>query len=661
MTPRRSSPTPSSRGGFFAHHGLMAPGVRLMRTLSMPVKASLVVTAFLIPLLMLGWFYWSNAGGQIEFAEQERRGVAWLQAWSPALQAAQEHRAMTARVAAGDAAAAAGAAVAADAWKKAIDTLAEVDKRLGGALTTEKRVAGLAQTMQAALSGGGKAHDDAIDALLAAGAAVGDSSNLVLDPDLDAFYLMQTSVIEGPGLVDALARVRDAGAVLLAAGGGEQAVKTLRALASSASVARVGVDRQKSGLGRATQSNAALAKPLSAEARFTAIGAVLDAVDGVLGQSGKMEAGAWWTLSSAGLEASVALNAASMKTLDTLLVDRIDRLQTDRIEKLGFVVGCVILAVYLLVAMYRVLQGGLSTLSEHIVRLSAGDFSARPYPWGQDEVANALHRLRESLASMSEAMRAVYQRAEAVSHSAREIASGNADLSTRTEHSAASIEAVAHNMDAVSRQVAENVDALGNADSAMAELAKAVRDSEGTVSGLVGKMTSLHAQSRQISEIVGMIDGIAFQTNILALNASVEAARAGEMGRGFAVVAQEVRSLAQRSAEAAQQIKGIVARSTADIESGSTLATQAGQRVAGTVGTAAAVAQIMGRVLDGSRVQRERVDEVHATLSKVTNDIQGNAALVEQVAAATSSLDTSGRELHDLVSGFKLGEHRVNP
>ena len=642
----------------------MAPGIRLMRTLSMPVKASLVATAFLIPLLMLGWFYWTNAGGQIEFAEQERRGVEWLQAWSPALQAAQEHRAMTGRLAAGDAAAAAGAAAAADAWKKAIDTLAEADKRLGGALTTERRVAALAQTMQAALTAGGKApgasHEEAIDALLAAGAAVGDSSNLVLDPDLDAFYLMQTSVIEGPGLTDALARMRDSGAELIAAGGAERAATTLRALASSASVARVGVERQKSGLGRATQSNAALAKPLSAESRLTAITAALDAVDGMLGQAAKMEAAQWWTLTSAGLDASVALNAASMKALDGLLVARIDRLQGDRIEKLGFVLGCVIVAVYLVLAMYRVLQGGLSTLSEHIVRLSAGDFSARPYPWGQDEVANALHRLRESLASMSEAMRAVYQRAEAVSHSAREIASGNADLSVRTEHSAASIEAVAHNMDAVSRQVAENVDALGDADSAMAELAKAVRESEGTVSGLVGKMTSLHAQSRQISEIVGMIDGIAFQTNILALNASVEAARAGEMGRGFAVVAQEVRSLAQRSAEAAQQIKGIVARSTSDIESGSTLATQAGQRVAATVGTAAAVAQIMGRVLDGSRAQRERVDEVHATLSKVTTDIQGNAALVEQVAAATSSLDTSGRELHDLVSGFKLGEQRVN-
>jgi methyl-accepting chemotaxis protein len=227
-----------------------------------------------------------------------------------------------------------------------------------------------------------------------------------------------------------------------------------------------------------------------------------------------------------------------------------------------------------------VLQGGLRLLGDHIVRLADGDFSARPTPWGQDEVAMALNRLRESLQAMSDAMRAVHDRAQEVSYSAREIANGNLDLSSRTERSVASLDALTVNMQAVSVQVADNVDALSQADRAMGDLVGSVRESEGTVNGLVDRMTSLHAQSRQITEIVGLIDGIAFQTNILALNASVEAARAGEMGRGFAVVAQEVRSLAQRSAQAAQQIKGIVARSTSDIELGSKLSVQAGKRVA---------------------------------------------------------------------------------
>jgi methyl-accepting chemotaxis protein len=645
----------SDTRGYFAFHGPMAPGVRLMRTLSMSVKALLVVTAFMVPIGMLGWFYWANAESQIEFAEQERRGVEWLQAWTPALRAAHEHRAMVARAGAGDATAAPAAAAAADRWRAALGTLADVDRRLGEALQTGTRVADLQRTMQAASAASsrvGEVHDLAIAALLSAGAAVGDSSNLVLDPDLDAFYLMQTSVIEGPGLVDALARTRDAGVALAGAQGAATAAP-LRALAEAGSVARVGADRQRTGLARASASNAALEAPLGAVAKLDAVVGSLDAAARAM--TGSERPADAWASATAGLEASYALNAEAMKQLDGLLVARIERLQGDRFAKLGFAAGCILLAFYLLFAMYLVLQGGLRTLSDHIIRLAGGDFSARPYPWGQDEVATALNRLRESLAAMSDTMRAVHLRATQVSGAAAEIASGNVDLSARTEQSAAAIDALANSMDAVARRVGENVGELGQADASMAELLDAVRQSEGTVGGLVERMTSLHAQSRQISEIVGMIDGIAFQTNILALNASVEAARAGEMGRGFAVVAQEVRSLAQRSAEAAQQIKGIVSRSTSDIEAGSRLAAQAGERVAGTVGTAGAVAQTMGRVLGGSREQSERVGEIHATLTKLSTDTQGNAALVEEIAAATSSLDASGRDLHELVGRFKLG------
>ncbi|MEB0165069.1 methyl-accepting chemotaxis protein, partial [Glaciimonas sp. CA11.2] len=240
-----------------------------------------------------------------------------------------------------------------------------------------------------------------------------------------------------------------------------------------------------------------------------------------------------------------------------------------------------------------------------------------------------------------------------------QIAAGNQDLSSRTEQQASSLQETAASMEQLTSTVRQNADNASQANQLAVTASEVALHGGSVVTQVVTTMGSINASSKKIVDIIGVIDGIAFQTNILALNAAVEAARAGEQGRGFAVVAAEVRNLAQRSASAAKEIKGLIDDSVNKITLGSQLVDQAGTTMNDIVVSIRRVTDIMGDISAASHEQTAGIDQINQAVSQMDQVTQQNAALVEEAAAAAESLQDQAAALADVVSAFKLDRHDV--
>jgi methyl-accepting chemotaxis protein len=285
-----------------------------------------------------------------------------------------------------------------------------------------------------------------------------------------------------------------------------------------------------------------------------------------------------------------------------------------------------------------------------------GDLVASIDVDGSDELTSLLKSLTDMRDSLKTVVGQVRQSAESIQVASSEVATGSADLSQRTEHTASNLQQTASSMEQITSTVGQSADAAAQANQLVSSASSVAQRGGAVVSQVVATMNEINTSSKKIADIIGVIDGIAFQTNILALNAAVEAARAGEQGRGFAVVASEVRSLAQRSAEAAKEIKALIGTSVDNVESGSRLVNEAGSTMTEIVDSVKRVSDIIGEITAAAHEQRTGIGGVNTAITQLDQMTQQNAALVEQSAAAAENLMAQATGLTQAMAIFKLGQ-----
>ena len=637
---------------------LLTPAIRLMQRLRLLPKFMLVCLVFLLPLALATTLLISELGKSLTQAQDAQQGIAYVRQLQQGTRLLQQRRGLEHLRLSG---------------KAGMDNTA-LNPRITAALAALARLpagAGLPQAAelnkqwQALLGrqGGVAARDSyaAHTALLRQAARLGqlvaDRSHLSLDPDAGANHLSAVLTATLPDLAEGLADIAGRGAAYIDTGLFEANEDQL--VNANALIARHELERLPARFDEILAAKPALQASLQPALKAVpAALAFLERTKNEVTNSYDQTSGAQFH--AAGMQAIDALQAlsgASASALDGLLLERIARDQARRALILAAMLLVLLAAAYLCAGFYAAFARDVTQLRVAVGAAAAGDLSQRISSQAHDEIGDLVRDFGAMTHGLARLVQEIRGGAAVIAAAGADIAQGNLALSGHTATQSEALGATVDSMRELTATVGRNEADVGQGRSLVASAAEVALRGGATVSAVVETMASIKASSHKIVDIIGVINGIAFQTNILALNAAVEAARAGEQGRGFAVVAAEVRSLAQRSSEAAQQIKRLIGDSVATVDAGGELVNVAGSTMRQVVDAVQQVAVVIGRISSAGAEQNGEIAQINVALARIDDMTRQNAGLVDEARAGSQRLHQEGEALTQAVSRFRLGEN----
>ncbi|MFZ6847094.1 methyl-accepting chemotaxis protein [Undibacterium sp. RuRC25W] len=631
---------------------LISPAIRLMQGFRISHKVIFVATAFAIPLFVVVTLLFSEMQAEVAATREKQVAIQQIQEFQLLQVDVRKYRALMHMQLTGNK----QVTTPLNASKAAIDKGIEKLSNQSAADELKKLWLDLNAKQGSMKAPESFTHyTQLLDVLNQQITNIAYSSKLALDSDFTTHELTSIYLNNIPSIVDKLAVMAARGAAYIDSGlfeAGEDVT-----LNSTQMLARQEIKQLTEQTESLEKENPSYKTILENMRGHMGIGLKFleRAQDEVLASVNQSSGNAFLAAGQEGVDKLNISEATIMQQINARLDAHIHELNQKILRMFGAIIVLVLLACYFLLGIYVSLARDIGVLTTAIEKTAAGDLQHNASSNGKDELAELINAVGKMNRGLSNLVNNIRTGAENVNSIAKEIHHENVDLANRTEHQAGALQQTASSVEELTSTIKENASNLSQAGSLINSSADSVQQGLQVMDKAIETMQTVTTTSRKISEIIGVMDGIAFQTNILALNAAVEAARAGQEGRGFAVVASEVRNLAQRSANAAKEIKGLIISSGEAIQHGSNMINSAGQTMREIAENVEQVTDLIKHVSNASQEQSAGISNVNEAISSIDEITQHNASLVEQATKSTDKLESQAIDLSAAVSVFKTG------